>query len=94
MSMFFRRGMEIEMEKTRTDRIETFDRIVRYGRVAIPIEEEFNISACICGMRSENMAVHEIRDMTRLNLDRWNRLGDDAANALEFLDDEFEIDGT
>lgn len=44
MSMFFRRGMEIEMEKTRTDRIETFDRIVRYGRVAIPIEEEFNIS--------------------------------------------------
>lgn len=45
-------------------------------------------------MRGENMAVHEIRDMTRLNLDRWNRLGDDAANALEFLDDEFEIDGT
>lgn len=41
MSMFFRRGMEIEMEKTRTDRIEAFD---RYGRVAIPIEEEFNIS--------------------------------------------------
>lgn len=40
------------------------------------------------------MAGHEIRDMTRLNLDRWNRLGDDAGNALEFLDDEFEIDGT